>query len=369
VFNWLTTIWDGTVRLTAPMVLCVSSIGMFVVGGVTGVFLAAIPVDLLYHGTYYVVGHFHMILMGIIPLMMVAASYYWYPIITGRLYDRELALFQSVLLVFGAVVTFGSLIVLGFMELPRRHAFYPEVFAPVQQVASIGAFLIGISVLLWLYNMVWSAWNGARVRSADVWNLKETEQFTPEWEWFEERLERKYGVEPTEPPATRPAKATEPGEGTPQVLRDVPSVLGAITDNAAAGALGGLLGTLLMSGVLFAAVILGVFDLAAFADLAELAGLQRSVALGYGLFLAGGMTTWPLLFLALAAYLPGRPLVVRGLSYATIVSAGFGVAFYSGQSGLALVGYVVFVLVAHWLYGFGLAATLQSLAAYRRGRE
>ncbi|UPW00869.1 cbb3-type cytochrome c oxidase subunit I [Halorussus gelatinilyticus] len=362
VFNWLTTIWDGTVRLTAPMVLCVSSIGMFVVGGVTGVFLAAIPVDLLYHGTYYVVGHFHFIVMGIIPLMMFAASYFWYPIITGRLYDRELALFQSVLLVFGAVVAFGSLVVLGFMELPRRHAVYPEMFAPVQQVATVGAFLVGISVLLWLYNMIWSAWNGTPVRSADVWNLKETEQFTREWEWFEEELERKYAIEPTEPETTRSAAATEPGEGSPQVLTDVTSVTGAVRDNAAVAALGGLVGTLLLSGVLFPATIIGVFDLASFADLSELVGLPRSIALGYGLFLAGGMTTWALLFVALASYLPGRVLVVRGLSYATIVAAGFLVAFYSGQSGLELVGFVVFTLVAHWLYGFGLAATIQAVS-------
>ncbi|MFC4550784.1 MULTISPECIES: DUF6789 family protein [Halorussus] len=367
-FNWLTTIWDGTVTLTAPMVLCVTSIGMFVVGGVTGIFLAAIPIDILYHGTYYVVGHFHMIIMGIIPFMMVAAGYYWYPILTGRMYDRPLALFQSVLLAFGSVVTFGSLIALGFMELPRRHAVYPPEFAALQQLATVGAFLIGISVLLWLYNMIWSYWNGRPVQTADVWNLKRTEQFTAEWEWFEEELERKYGVEPTEPETTRSAMATEPGEGSPNVLQEVPSIASAVTDNAAAAALGGLLGTLLMSGVLFAATILGVFDLASFAELAELAGLPSSVALGYGLFLVGGMSVWALLFVTLAAFLPGRPLVVRGLSYATIVSLGFMIAFYTGQSGLGLVGYVVFVFVAHWLYGFGLAATIQSLANYRSQR-
>ena len=367
-FNWLTTIWDGTVTLTAPMVLCVTSIGMFVVGGVTGIFLAAIPVDILYHGTYYVVGHFHMIVMGIIPFTMISASYYWYPLITGRMYDRPLALFQSVLLAFGSVVTFGSLIALGLMELPRRYAVYPPEFAPVQQLATVGAFLVGISVLLWLYNMVWSYWRGRPVRSADVWDLKRTEQFGAEWEWFEDELERKYGVEPTEPATTRPAKATEPGEGSPTVLREVPSVVSAVTDNAAAAALGGLLGTLLMSGVLFAATILGVFELSSFAELASLAGLPASVALGYGLFLVGGMSTWALLFVALATYMPGGPLVVRGLSYATIVSFGFAIAFYTGQSGLGLLGFLVFVLVAHWLYGFGLAATIQSLANYRSRR-
>src|SRR5699024_10209344 len=84
-FNWLTTIWKGRVRLTASMILCIGGLSTFVIGGITGVFLAAIPVDIQYHDTYYVVGHFHMILMGIVPLMMMAASYYWYPVITGKM--------------------------------------------------------------------------------------------------------------------------------------------------------------------------------------------------------------------------------------------------------------------------------------------
>jgi len=67
VFNWITTMWNGDVKLAAPTILCVGSIGLFIIGGVTGIFLAVIPVDVIYHGTYYVVGHFHLILMGIIP--------------------------------------------------------------------------------------------------------------------------------------------------------------------------------------------------------------------------------------------------------------------------------------------------------------
>jgi len=366
-FNWITTIWDGEVRLAAPMLLCLGSIGTFVVGGVTGVFLAAIPVDILYHGTYYVVGHFHMIVMGIIPMMMLAASYYWYPLLTGRLYDRRLAKFQAGLFIVGSVVTFGSLLALGFAELPRRYANYPAEFAPLQRVASVGAFVIGVSVLLWLYNMVWSYWNGEPVEDADVWDLKRTNQFTREWAWFEDRLERRYAVEPTEPdPSTvRPSSTDDPSVGSPDVLRDPRGLVRSILADTLYGALGGLLGTLAMTGVLFTGTLVGVFDLRGFVELADLVGLGQSIAAGYAVFLLGGMTTWAILFRALAEYLPGRLLVVTGVSYATIMSLGFSIAFYTGQSGLALVGYLAFVLVAHWLYGIGLAGTLR-YAEYRR---
>ena len=191
-FNWITTVWKGRVRLTAPMMLCIGGLSTFVVGGITGVFLAAIPVDILYHDTYYVVGHFHMILMGIIPFMLMAASYYWYPIVTGKMYDQRLAKLQAFLMVVGVVVTFGAMIVTGALGLPRRYASYPAEFTLLMQVTTVGAYVIGISVLMWLFNMLKSYLWGPRITEADVWNLKETGQFTREWQWFEERLDERY---------------------------------------------------------------------------------------------------------------------------------------------------------------------------------
>ena len=195
VFNWISTMWEGRIRLTAPMIFCVGSIGTFVIGGVTGVFLAAIPVDLKLHGTYYVVGHFHFIVMGIIPFMMMAASYYWYPIITGRMYNQRLAKLQAMLMITGVPITFGTIIMEGMLGLPRRYANYPEQFAIFQQVASVGAFIIGVSVMLWLWNMVQSYRIGTRVHDADVWNLKEIGQFTREWQWFEQQLSDRYATD------------------------------------------------------------------------------------------------------------------------------------------------------------------------------
>ena len=194
-FNWMTTLWEGRVRLTAPMALMLGGVGTFIVGGVTGVFLASIPVDYALHGTYYVVGHFHFIVMGIIAMSMLGASYYWYPLITRRMYDRRLATLQVVVILVGVMLTFVPQLILGYMGHPRRFASYPEQFTLLHRLSSLGAYLIIGSAFLWLVNMVQSLRTGPIVMNADVWNLKETGQFTREWQWFEDRLEERYGVE------------------------------------------------------------------------------------------------------------------------------------------------------------------------------
>jgi cytochrome c oxidase subunit 1 len=194
-FNWMTTLWDGRVRLTAPMILLLGGIGTFIVGGVTGVFLASIPVDYAFQGTYYVVGHFHFIIMGIIAMAMVAASYYWYPLITRRMYDQRLAKIQAVTLIVGVTVTFTLMLVVGYLGLPRRYAEYPEQFALLQQATTLGAYLIMGSVGLWVVNMIQSLRTGPIVIDADVWNLKEIDQFTREWQWFERQLDEERGIE------------------------------------------------------------------------------------------------------------------------------------------------------------------------------
>ncbi|TYL38644.1 cytochrome C oxidase subunit I [Natronococcus pandeyae] len=361
VFNWITTMWNGDVKLAAPTILCVGSIGLFIVGGVTGIFLAVIPIDIVYHGTYYVVGHFHLIVMGIIPLMMFAASYYWYPLLTGRLYDRRLALFQSSLLVVGSAITFMTLMALGFLEQPRRYATYPADFQMLHVVATVGSYTIGLSVLLWFYNMLWSYFRGEPVETADPWDLKSTNQFTREWQWFEEKLERERGIPPSEPTEVRRTYVPAQEEKPPSLYGRIVPVARTVVNDASSGAIGGFVGTMLMTGVLAIAVLLGAFDLESFADLATLVGLPANATFGYAVFLAGGMTTWPLLFLALGEYLPGELSLITGLWYSTVIASGFVIGFYTGQTGLELVAYLLFVLLSHWVYGLGLAGTIEYL--------
>ncbi len=186
-FNWMATLWNGKIRLTTPMLFCLGAIANFVVGGVTGVFLAAIPVDELLHGTYYVVGHFHFMLVGMTVFALFAACYYWFPLLTGRWYDRHLARLHFWLSALGVAVTFTVLVLLGMDGLPRRMATYPVRFVMLQQVATICAYVLGIGQLVWLWNMMRSLLRGDRVETDDPWNLCELDFRSPEWEWFAER--------------------------------------------------------------------------------------------------------------------------------------------------------------------------------------
>jgi cytochrome c oxidase subunit I len=200
VFNWITTMWEGTIRLEAPMLFCIGAISTFIFGGVTGVFLGSIPIDMLYHETYYVVGHFHFIVSGIILFAVFAGVYYWFPLMSRRMYDKPLAVVHFGLSFVGVnLLSFGMLF-LGMVGMPRRSATYPAEFLPLQVVAGIGAALLALGQLVWLWNMVQSYRRGRIVMDADVWDLKRYGMFTKEWEWFEARLEQVQRAEPEEPP-------------------------------------------------------------------------------------------------------------------------------------------------------------------------
>lgn len=188
VFNWIATMWNGKIRLTTPMLFCVGAVATFIIGGVTGVFLAAIPVDLVLHGTYYVVGHFHLIIMGLIPFGIFAALYYWFPIFTGRMYNKLFGKIHFWLTFIGVVVTFNTLLIIGMGGLPRRMASYPASFQPLQQIASVGAAIIAVGQLVFLWNILQSYRKGPKVTDPDVWNLKEYGSFSREWQWFEDQL-------------------------------------------------------------------------------------------------------------------------------------------------------------------------------------
>src|SRR6056297_1894291 len=123
-FNWITTMWNGRLRLTTPMLFSVGFVANFIIGGVTGVFLAAIPIDLILHDTYYVVGHFHYIIMGGIGFAVFAGIYYWFPIVTGKMYGRTLGKWHFWLSMIGTNLTFFAMLLLGYLEMPRRYATY-----------------------------------------------------------------------------------------------------------------------------------------------------------------------------------------------------------------------------------------------------
>jgi cytochrome c oxidase subunit 1 len=189
VFNWITTLWAGRLRLTVPMLFCLGFVSNFIIGGVTGVFLASIPVDLVLHATYYVVGHFHYIVTGAIGFALIGAVYYWFPLVTGRMYQRKLGLAHFWLWFIGTNVAFFAMILLGYGGMPRRYAEYLPQFATLHQVTSVGAFLLFLGGVIFLFNMVQSYIEGPIVQDGDPWNLKDDGLATNEWAWFERKVE------------------------------------------------------------------------------------------------------------------------------------------------------------------------------------
>ena len=194
-FNWITTMWGGNVRLTAPMLFCIGAVSNFIIGGVTGVFLASIPVDLVLHDTYYVVGHFHYIVMGLLGFAFFAGVYYWFPLFTGKMYQKRLAKAHFWLTAIGTNLTFFAMLFLGYLGMPRRYATYDFPIGPVNivtvfhQLATLGAVIIFVGQVIWIWNLVESWYEAPSMEDADPWNLKETGQFTHEWRWHERRTE------------------------------------------------------------------------------------------------------------------------------------------------------------------------------------
>ena len=187
-FNWITTMWNGKLRLTTPMLFCIGFVSNFVIGGVTGVFLASVPVDLILHDTYYVVGHFHYIVMGAITFAGMAGLYYWYPLFTGRWYQQRLGKVHFWLWMIGTNVTFFAMVLLGYGGMPRRYASYLPQFITLHQIATLGAFLLLVGGVLWIYNFVVSWLEGPQVTDGDPWKLASRDLNTAEWDWFDRRL-------------------------------------------------------------------------------------------------------------------------------------------------------------------------------------
>jgi hypothetical protein len=146
---------------------------------------------------------------------------------------------------------------------------------------------------------------------------------------------------------------------------DFDTLAGIVADGLI-GAVGGLVGTAALTVGLFVAATIGAFEFQSFAEIAQIVGLDlvfpaNAAAVGFLLFLAGGMITWPLLFAATGAYLPGETYALKGLPYGAVLWTGFVMAFYTGQSGLVLAAYVVLTFLAHLAYGFTLGAVFDYL--------
>ncbi|ASB89756.1 MULTISPECIES: cytochrome c oxidase subunit I [Bacillus] len=170
VFNWLLTIWGGSIKFTTPMLYAVSFIPSFVLGGVTGVMLAAAPADYQFHDTYFVVAHFHYVIIGGVVFAILAGAHYWWPKMFGRMLNEALGKITFVLFFIGFHLTFFIQHWLGLWGMPRRVFTYlpNQGFDTANMVSSIGAFMMSVAVIILVINIIVTAIKGKKAGS-DPW--------------------------------------------------------------------------------------------------------------------------------------------------------------------------------------------------------
>ncbi|MGD2075881.1 MAG: cytochrome c oxidase subunit I [Gammaproteobacteria bacterium] len=168
VFNWTATLYRGSVSFEAPMLYALGFIGLFMMGGITGIWLAALAADVHLTDTYFVVAHFHYIMVGGSVMAYFAAIHFWWPKITGRLYSEAWARFAAILMFFGFNLTFFPQYLAGFLGMPRRYHSYPPEFEVLNVLSSAGASVLAVAYLLPVLYLYWSLRRGAAA-GPDPW--------------------------------------------------------------------------------------------------------------------------------------------------------------------------------------------------------
>ena len=176
VFSWLATLWEGRINFSTPMLWALGFVSMFVIGGLSGIYLGAVPIDIHVSDTYFVVAHIHYVLLGGSLFTIFAGIYYWFPKMTGRMYNEKLGKLHFWLTFIGFNATFFPMHWLGLHGMPRRVADYAPRFGDLNFVISISSFFLGASFLVFVYNMIVS-WARGPVAGSNPWR-----SMTLEWQ-------------------------------------------------------------------------------------------------------------------------------------------------------------------------------------------
>jgi cytochrome c oxidase subunit 1 len=188
VFNWTATLYKGSISYDAPMLYAFGFIGLFTMGGLTGLFLATLAVDQHVHDTYFVIAHFHYIMVGGAVMGYLGGIHFWWPKISGRLYPEGWARLSAAVIFIGFNLTFFPQYMLGYLGMPRRYAIYPPEFQVLNVMSSAGASILGVGYLMPLVYLIWSMRYGP-IAGPNPWGatgLEWTMASPPPTENFEE---------------------------------------------------------------------------------------------------------------------------------------------------------------------------------------
>jgi cytochrome c oxidase subunit 1 len=178
VFNWSATLYKGSISYDTPMLFALGFIGLFTMGGLTGLFLAAMGLDVHVHDTYFVIAHFHFIMVGGAVMAYMGGLHYWWPKISGRMYPESWARPSAFLIFFGFILTFLPQFVLGYQGMPRRYHHYDPQYQVFNVMSTAGASILGVGYLIPLIYFLWSLGYGKKA-SANPWGATGLEWQTP----------------------------------------------------------------------------------------------------------------------------------------------------------------------------------------------
>jgi cytochrome c oxidase subunit 1 len=206
VFNWLGTMHKGYIRFDAPMLYALGFIGLFTIGGLTGLFVAALGADVHLTQTYFVVAHFHYVMVGGMVSAFFAGLHYWWPKITGRMYPEMWGRIGALIIFIGFNLTFFPQFILGYLGMPRRYHSYPPEFEVLNVLSSAGATILAAGYLLPLAYLMWSLRFGERA-PANPWGATGLE-----WQTQSPPLTENFDVTPivTDPPYNYPPPEVVP---------------------------------------------------------------------------------------------------------------------------------------------------------------